>query len=173
YPHKFRTADHVTLVRGHKPISIEGMDDTLIHDMTLLGIHRQERSMLPDGGGWLLVEFGGDTKAEADAKARALMADLEEDGHPPSGMKLYDDPESEQHIWEVREAGLGATAFIPGKADTYEGWEDSAVPPERVGEYLRDLGKLAEKYGYESALYGHYGQGCIHARWNFDLKSVE
>ena len=69
----------------------------------------------------------------------------------------------------MREAGLGATAFVPGKPDTYEGWEDSAVPPERVGDYLRALGKLAGKYGYESALYGHYGQGCIHARWNWDL----
>jgi Fe-S oxidoreductase len=101
------------------------------------------------------------------------MADLEQEGGGLKGMKLYDDPEQEEHIWKVREAGLGATAFIPGKADTYEGWEDSAVPPERVGDYLRDLKKLAGRYGYESALYGHYGQGCIHARWNFDLKSTE
>jgi Fe-S oxidoreductase len=72
----------------------------------------------------------------------------------------------------VREAGLGATAFIPGKPDTYEAWEDSAVPPERLGEYLRRLRKLAKKYDYDSALYGHYGQGCVHARWNFDLRSV-
>jgi FAD/FMN-containing dehydrogenase/Fe-S oxidoreductase len=169
YPDKFRTADHVTIARDHQPISIEGMDSTLIEDMTVLGIHKRERSMLPPGAGWLLVEFGGDTKDEADEKARALMHDLEKDGQPPSGMKLYDDPSSEQHIWDVREAGLGATAFIPGKADTYEGWEDSAVPPERLGEYLRRLSKLAEKYDYESSLYGHYGQGCVHARWNFDL----
>jgi FAD/FMN-containing dehydrogenase/Fe-S oxidoreductase len=169
YDDKFDTANHVPIARDHKPISIEGMDDTLIQDMTMLGIHKQERSMLPEGGGWLLVEFGGETKDEADSKARALMADLEKDGQPPSGMKLYDDPDGEQHIWEVREAGLGATAFIPGKADTYEGWEDSAVPPENLGEYLRRLSKLAEKYEYESSLYGHYGQGCVHARWNFDL----
>ena len=169
YPDKFRTADHVTIAREHRPISIEGMDATLIDDMTLLGIHDHERSMLPDGRGWLLVEFGGETKDEADEKARALMRDLEKDGQPPSGMKLYDDPSSEQHIWEVREAGLGATAFVPGKADTHEGWEDSAVPPERLGEYLRRLSKLADEYGYESSLYGHYGQGCVHARWNFDL----
>jgi FAD/FMN-containing dehydrogenase/Fe-S oxidoreductase len=169
YPDKFKTADHVMLAREHQPVSIEGMDSTLIEDMTLLGIHEHERSMLPDGGGWLLVEFGGDTKEEADEKARALMADLEKDGQPPTGMKLYDDPDGEKHIWEVREAGLGATAFIPGKDDTYEGWEDSAVPPERLGEYLRRLQKLAEKYEYESSLYGHYGQGCVHARWNFDL----
>src|SRR5437868_7079131 len=88
-----------------------------------------------------------------------------------TGMKLYDDPPAEQHVWGVREAGLGATAFLPGRPDTYEGWEDSAVPPERIGDYLRDLGKLATRYGYESALYGHYGNGCIHARWNFDLSS--
>jgi FAD/FMN-containing dehydrogenase/Fe-S oxidoreductase len=169
YPDKFRTADHVMIAREHEPISIEGMDSTLIDDMTLLGIHDRERSMLPDGRGWLLVEFGGETKDEADEKARALMRDLERDGQPPSGMKLYDDPSSEQHIWEVREAGLGATAFVPGKEDTHEGWEDSAVPPERLGEYLRRLSKLADKYGYESSLYGHYGQGCVHARWNFDL----
>src|SRR5205823_3855420 len=148
YPDKFRTADHVMIAREHEPISIEGMDDTLIEDMTLLGIHEHERSMLPEGGGWLFVEFGGETKEESDAKARALMKDLEKDRVSPSGMKLYDDPAGEQHIWEVREAGLGATAFIPGKADTYEGWEDSAVPPDRLGEYLRRLSKLAEKYEY-------------------------
>src|SRR5207302_1377420 len=81
------------------------------------------------------------------------MRDLERDGHPRSGMKLYDDPASEQHVWDVREAGLGATAFIPGKEDTHEGWEDSAVPPERLGEYLRRLNELGRKYEYESALY--------------------
>jgi FAD/FMN-containing dehydrogenase/Fe-S oxidoreductase len=169
YPDKFRTADHVMLAREHRPIAIEGMDATLMEDMAVLGIHDKERSMLPDGGGWLLVEFGGDTKEESDEKARALMRDLEKDGQAPSGMKLYDDPAGEQHIWEVREAGLGASAFVPGKEDTHEGWEDSAVPPERLGEYLRRLSKLAERYGYESSLYGHYGQGCVHARWNFDL----
>src|SRR4029077_14334542 len=168
YPDKFRTADHVTIARDHRPISIEGMDATLIDDMTLLGLHRPERSLLPDGRGWLLVEFGGETKDESDAKACALMRDLEQDAPPPSGMKLYDDRDSERHIWQVREAGLGATAFVPGKEDTHEGWDDSAVPPERLGEYLRRLSKLADRYGYQTSLYGHYGQGCVHARWNFD-----
>ena len=169
YPDKFRTGDHVVLAREHRPISIEGMDRRLIDDMTLLGIHRYERSWLPDGEGWLLVEFGGETKEESDAKARALMRDLEQDGRPPFALKLYDDPAAEQHIWQVREAGLGASAFVPGRDDAYEGWEDSAVPPERIGDYLRRLAKLADEYGYESSLYGHYGQGCVHARWNFDL----
>jgi FAD/FMN-containing dehydrogenase/Fe-S oxidoreductase len=169
YPDKFSTADHVTVAREHRPISIEGMDSTFIEDLTRLGIHRHERSLLPDGKGWLLVEFGGDTKAQSDEQARALMRDLERAGRPPTAMKLYDDPSAERHIWDSREAGLGASAFVPGKEDRHEGWEDSAVPPERLGEYLRRLSKLADEYGYESSLYGHYGQGCVHARWNFDL----
>jgi Fe-S oxidoreductase/FAD/FMN-containing dehydrogenase len=173
YPSKYEAADHVPLARAHEPDAIEGVDDTLIEDMTLIGMHKHDLSLMPDGHGWLLVEFGGDTKAEADDKARALTRDLERDGHPRSALKLYDDPDSEQHVWDVREAGLGATAFIPGKKDTHEGWEDSAVPPERLGEYLRRLDELGRKYDYESALYGHYGQGCVHARWNFDLLTRE
>ncbi|MGH2999490.1 MAG: FAD-binding oxidoreductase, partial [Gaiellaceae bacterium] len=169
YPSKFEAADHVPLAREHEPDAIEGVDDTLITDMTAIGMHKHDLSLMPDGHGWLLVEFGGDTKQESDDRARDLMRDLERQGHPKSAMKLYDNPDSEQHIWDVREAGLGATAFIPGKPDTHEGWEDSAVPPDRLGEYLRRLSDLADKYDYESALYGHYGQGCVHARWNFDL----
>jgi FAD/FMN-containing dehydrogenase/Fe-S oxidoreductase len=172
YESAAEAGDHVLEVLAHKPLGLEGVDETLIRDMTMLGKHRQDLSMLPEGGGWLLVEFGGETKEEADARAQALMEELKKLRDGPKGMKLYDDPDAEQHVWGVREAGLGATAFLPGRPDTYEGWEDSAVPPEYVGRYLRELGKLAGKYGYESAMYGHYGQGCIHARWNFDLKTA-
>jgi len=164
-----RAADHVELVREHRPLAIEGVDETLVEDMTLVGLHDEDLSLLPDGGGWLLVEFGGETKDEADERAHDLIAELRRQPDAPIGFKLYDDDSREQHIWKVREAGLGATAFIPGKPDTYEGWEDSAVPPERLGEYLRRLRALAQRYEYQSALYGHYGQGCVHARWNFDL----
>ncbi|HET7808826.1 MAG TPA: FAD-linked oxidase C-terminal domain-containing protein [Gaiellaceae bacterium] len=163
--------DAVPTVLAHKPLGLEGMDDTLVTDMTLLGKHVHDLSRLPDGHGWLLVEFGGEDKDEADSHARKLMGELKVGKDGLRGMKLYDVPEQEEHVWKVREAGLGATAFIPGKHDTYEGWEDSAVPPERIGDYLRDLGKLASKHGYESSLYGHYGNGCVHARWNFDLSS--
>ena len=167
-------ADQVPQVLEHCPLGLEGVDDVLLEDMALVHLHEEELSLLPEGRGFLLVEFGGESKEEADAKAEALLADLRKaKRNEPTGWKLYNDPEQERHIWEVRESGLGATAFIPGKADTYEGWEDSAVPPERVGDYIRELRKLAAKYGYESALYGHYGQGCIHARWNFDLKTKE
>ena len=171
YENEYEAGDHVPEVLAHKPLGLEGVDDVLIRDMTMVGLHVRDLSQLPEGHGFLLVEFGGETKEEADEKGRALIAELKKGSGAPVGMKLYDDPAQEEHVWKVREAGLGATAFLPGKPDTYEGWEDSAVPPERVGLYLRDLRKLAGKYGYESALYGHYGQGCVHARWNFDLTS--
>ncbi len=171
YENEYEAADHVLEVLDAKPLGCEGVDNTLLEDMKSVGIHKEYLSMLPDGHGFLLVEFGGETKDEADEKAHTLMAQLKKGKGAPKDMKLYDDKQQEAHVWKVREAGLGATAFIPGKPDTYEGWEDSAVPPERLGQYLRDIRKLGGKYGYESALYGHYGNGCVHARWNFDLKS--
>jgi FAD/FMN-containing dehydrogenase/Fe-S oxidoreductase len=171
YANEYEAADDVPRVLEHEPTGLEGVDDTLIRDVTIVGLHAENLSQLPDGHGFLLVELGGETKEEADDKGRKLIAALEQGAGGPRDVKLYDDPEQEEHVWKVREAGLGATAFVPGKPDTYEGWEDSAVPPERLGEYLRELRKLAGEYGYESALYGHYGQGCVHARWNFDLTS--
>src|SRR5699024_2330644 len=87
------------------------------------------------------------------------------------------DPALEDELWAAREAGLGATAHIPGKPDTFEGWEDAAVPPDRLGNYLRDIRKLYEEFGYASdtgpALYGHFGQGCVHTRIPFDLFTAD
>src|SRR5881394_2384669 len=169
---EYEAADHVLEVLEHEPTGLEGVDHVLIEDMKTIGMHPEDIELMPEGQGWLVVEFGGENKEEADAKAHDLVAQLKKGSNPPEGVKLFDDPEQEQHVWEGREAGLGATAFIPGKPDTYEGWEDSAVPPEQLGSYLRKLRKVAGKYGYESALYGHYGNGCVHARWNFDLMSA-
>ncbi len=84
-------------------------------------------------------------------------------------MQLYDDPQEEQKLWEVRESGLGATAFVPGQRDNWPGWEDSAVPPERIGDYLRDLKKLFARHDYDASVYGHFGQGLVHCRIPFDL----
>jgi Fe-S oxidoreductase len=127
--------------------------------------------MMPEGSAWLLVEFGGDSKEEADANARKLMDGLKKDGNPPP-MKLFDDPAQEKLIWYLREEGLGATAKIPGEPDNHEGWEDSSVPPEKLGGYLRDLKKLLDKFDYIGSLYGHFGQGCVHTRLTFDLETA-
>src|SRR6202008_2900973 len=140
YPDVYTAGDHIMEILSHKPIGLEGLDDVLVEDMKEKGLHPSDVKLLPDGGGWLLVEFGGETKKEADDKARGLMDELKKKSNPPS-MKLFDDPKAEKTIWTVRESGLGATARVPGKKDTWEGWEDSSVPPERLGGYLRDLRK--------------------------------
>ncbi|MGE5755427.1 MAG: FAD-binding and (Fe-S)-binding domain-containing protein, partial [Planctomycetaceae bacterium] len=172
YPDVYSAGDHVTEIMRYGPIGLEGLDDILVEDMKKKNVHPQDITLLPDGGGWLLVQFGGKDKAEADDKAHRLMEHLKQADNAPS-MKLFDDPEEEKHLWKVRESGLGATARIPGEKDAWEGWEDSAVPPEKVGPYLRDLRKLFRKYGYNCALYGHFGQGCIHTRIDFELKTTE
>ena len=73
----------------------------------------------------------------------------------------------------MRESALGAVVFVPGEPDRWEGWEDAAVPPEKLGDYLRSISALMTGYGYSSPLYGHYGQGCVHMRINFDFRSEE
>ena len=171
YPDVYAAGDHVPEILEFKPTGLEGLDDVLVRDMKKKNIHPQDITLLPRGGGWLLVEFGGESKEEADDKAHRLMDHLKSVANPPS-MKLFDDEAEEEHLWKVRESGLGATARIPGEKDAWEGWEDSAVPPDQVGDYLRDLRKLLTKYGYGCSLYGHFGQGCIHTRIDFDLKTV-
>ncbi len=172
YPDVYSAGDHVPEVMKHGPIALEGMDDRLISDMKKVRLHPQDVKLLPDGAGWLLVEFGGDSKQESDDKARKLMEALKKADNPPS-MFLYDDPPVEEKLWKVREAGLGATAHVPDAPLTWEGWEDSSVPPERLGDYLRALRKLLEKYGYACDLYGHFGQACVHTRIDFDLETAE
>jgi len=172
YPSVYEAGDHVMEVLAHKPIGFEGLDDVLAHNMKKLKMHDEDLQLMPEGNGWLIAEFGGDTRDEANAKARALMEDLKKLPDAPS-MKLYDDPEQEKKIWEVREAGLGATARVPDEPVTWEGWEDSAVPPDKVGIYLRALRKLFDKYKYGCSLYGHFGDGCIHTRIDFGLKNKD
>jgi len=170
YPSIYEAGDHVPEILKHNPIGFEGLDEFLITNIKKKGMPQvDDISVLPEGKGWLVVEFGAGTKEEAEDQARRTMKAL--DGSGATTVKLCVDEEEQQKVWDVREAGLGATAFVPGEPLTWEGWEDSAVPPEKVGGYLRDLCKLYEKYEYRSALYGHFGQGCIHCRVNFDLLS--
>jgi FAD/FMN-containing dehydrogenase/Fe-S oxidoreductase len=171
YESVYEAGDHVPEVMKFEPIALEGIDDKLVDDMKAVGLHPQDLELLPDGRGWLLVEFGGPDRAQSDAKAKRAMAALAKLEHPPA-MKLYDDPPVEKLIWEVRRSGLGATAHVPGKPITWEGWEDSSVAPERLGEYLRKLRALFDQYGYGCDLYGHFGQGCVHTRIDFDLESA-
>jgi FAD/FMN-containing dehydrogenase/Fe-S oxidoreductase len=173
YPDIAEAADLVPLVVKHDPLAVEGLDDTLI------SLEREEHlagdalDKLPEGSGWLMIQFGGDSKEDVEAKAHALIEEVRSDGdHPQPHVAYLEDPAVEDNLWNVREAGLGATAYPPGKHETHEGWEDAAVPPERLGDYLRDFRDLLRRYDYEPAsLYGHFGHGCVHTRIPFELRT--
>ena len=171
YPSVFEAADHVPEILECGPTGLEGIDSRLIDDMLGKGQHTSEVPLLPDGDGWLLVEFGGENKDQSDGAAEECMKRLDKGGNAPE-MRLFDDPAEEQRLWAVREAGLGATSYVPGERDHWPGWEDAAVPPERLGEYLREFRALLDRYQYRAALYGHFGDGCVHCRINFDLTSA-
>jgi FAD/FMN-containing dehydrogenase/Fe-S oxidoreductase len=172
YPDIYSAADHVTEVLEFNPTGLEGIDHLLFKFVKDKGDENANLALLPPGGGFLVVEFGGDSKEESDEQARRCMAAIGKAKNPPT-MKLYDDPEQEEMIWKVREGSLGSTAWVPGMPDTWEGWEDSAVPVPRVADYLRDLRQLMNKYDYHPSLYGHLGQGCIHCRIPFDLYTAQ
>jgi FAD/FMN-containing dehydrogenase/Fe-S oxidoreductase len=172
YPDVYRAADAVPAILPHEPIALEGLDSKLIRDEQLKDLNPQALRDLPQGRAFLMVQFGGDTVDEADQAAHRMLDALHETEHQ-ADVAFLDDPAAEAELWQVREAGLGATAHVPDRPDTFEGWEDSAVAPERLGEYLRRLQRLYEEFGYAGdtgpSLYGHFGQGCVHTRIPFDL----
>ena len=172
YKDVYSAGDHVKDILKFHPIGLEALDDLLIEYMKRKNLHPRDTELLPPGGGWLLVEFGGKDKKESDAKGRAMMDALKEKSDAPS-MHLYDDPVVENLIWLVRESGLGATTKIPGEKDTWPGFEDSAVDPTQLGGYLRELQQLFEKYHYKVSVYGHFGQGCVHCSIPFNLKTED
>ncbi len=172
YPDIYSAADHVTEITKHEPIGLEGIDRLLIDHERQKRLNTEALPLLPDGDGWLLAEFGADTRDEAAERAREVMAALG-GADPITGMHLFEDPAQQAEIWDVREAGLGSTAWVKGERDTWPGWEDSAVPPEALGDYLRDFRALMQRYQYRGSFYGHFGQGCLHTRITFDLTSAD
>jgi FAD/FMN-containing dehydrogenase/Fe-S oxidoreductase len=170
YPSIFEAADHVEEILELGPTGLEGIEASLVRAM----IERREITAdvpkLPDGEGWLLVEFGGEERTESRERAQSCMERLQRGGGTPDA-RLFDHPAEERRLWEIREAGLGATAHAPMVRDAWPGWEDAAVPPPRLGDYLRRFRGLMERHGYDAVLYGHFGDGCVHCRINFDLRS--
>ncbi len=172
YQDVYTAGDHVPQIMRFKPIGLEGLDDKLIRHMKRQHLHTHETQLLPDSGAWLIVEFGADSQRESDERAKQMIDALQRLDDAPK-ISMVDQPEQEHHIWDVRESGLGATAFVKDAPDAWEGWEDAAVPPDRVGDYLRHFRKLLDAFGYDTVMYGHFGQGCFHCRINFDLQSEQ
>ena len=171
YPDIYQCADHIPEILEHKPIGLEGFDDLLVYYERTKGINSEGLALLPEGGGWLMVEFGGQTLSEAESQALRLIDALSRNATAPK-VQLYSGAQAKR-VWEVRESSLGATSHVPGEPFNWEGWEDAAVEPARLGGYLRDLRKMMAAFGYKGSLYGHFGHACVHTRLNFDLQSAE
>jgi len=171
YPDIYQCADHIPEILRHNPIGLEGFDDLLVYYNRTKKMNSEGLALLPEGGGWLMVEFGGQTAQEAESQARGLVEALSRSATPPI-VRLYSGQQAKR-IWEIREASLGATSHVPGEPLNWEGWEDAAVAPEKLGVYLRDLRKMMAAFGYKGSLYGHFGHACVHTRLNFDLQSKD
>ncbi|MFD7441463.1 FAD-binding and (Fe-S)-binding domain-containing protein [Streptomyces sp. NPDC059909] len=144
----------------YRPLTVEGMAQDLVPDAAGHG--------LPRGGAWLFVETGGETGAEARARAEEIVRGAD----APAGT-VVTDPAGQRALWRVREDAAGTATRMPDGSEAWPGWEDCAVPPARLGAYLRDFRALLTEHGLRGTPYGHFGDGCIHVRIDFDLLSPD
>jgi len=168
YADAFEAADHVPEILQFTPIGLEGFEGAMVDGLRRKGAANLE--LLPPGRGILLVEFGYDDPAEAKATAERLIDALKRSSNAPA-TRLYTAQETKA-VWKLRESGPRAAANIPGQPPRWEGWDDAAVAPERLGGYLRELRGLLNAYDYQATFYGHFGHGCIHMQVSFDLQSA-
>ncbi len=172
YPDVFKAGDNTAPIRhATDPIGLEGFHHKVIDNEQKKGNEVEGTDLLPQGDTWLLVEFGADSQKEANGLARKAMEKIRAIDHDHVGMRLIENAADQKKIWKIRESGVGASR-IPGIEDAWPSWEDAAVPPEQVGNYLRDFYKLLDKHGYSCTLFGHFGDGCIHTRITFNLKTA-
>jgi len=163
----YLAGDAVPQVLAAGPIACEGLDTGIIGGLRERGLKLEDIALLPAGSAWLMVEFGADTREEALHKAGLLRNLL--------GGNLIEEKSLMNRIWGIRETGASATSLklqTTAGPDPVVGWEDAAVDPLRLGDYLREFQRLVDRYGYRTSLYGHFGDGCIHARINFELRSA-
>ena len=165
YPDAFAAADHVPEILEFQPIGLEGFEGNIIDGLHKKGVPNLD--LIPDGRGVLLVEFGFDNADEAEATAQRFIARMQQISGAPT-TRLYSKSEA-RAMWKIRESGPRAAAAAPGAPLEWEGWDDAAVAPEKLGAYLRELRALLDEYHYRTAFYGHFGHGCIHMRVSFDL----
>ncbi|MFD2759297.1 FAD-binding and (Fe-S)-binding domain-containing protein [Gulosibacter faecalis] len=163
------SARDVMTILEYAPSALEGLDARIVE---IMRARRGPESveLLPAGEAYLLIEIPGDTAEEAERACEVLRTRLTDTGHARAAVIVTDAAERGK-LWRIREDGAGLSSRQLDDTQTWPGWEDSAVAPERLADYLTELEPLIERYGYTTAMYGHFGAGCIHMRVNFDLRS--
>lgn len=169
----YLAADTVPSIMESPLIGLEGIDGNLVRDMRRKNLYPEAADMLPEGDGWLLAEMGADSPEELAEMVKQFAARMRRKRKNRPSVAVFDKPDLARIVWRTRESALGVTAVVPGQPHAWEGWEDAAVRPDRLGSYLRALRDLMGEYGYRTNLYGHFGDGCVHTRINFDLESRE
>lgn len=172
YPDVFKAGDHAAPFRELGPIGLECFHHKVIDNERRKGNKMEGVDLLPQGDTWVLLEFGGDNKKEASDRARKAMEKIRATDRDHIGIRLIEDHAEQKKIWKIREDGVGASR-IPGIEDAWPSWEDAAVPVEKLGNYLRDFYKLLDKYNYKVTLFGHLGDGCIHTRITYNVRTAE
>ncbi|MGY1634941.1 FAD-binding and (Fe-S)-binding domain-containing protein [Geodermatophilus sp. SYSU D01186] len=162
YPSMADAADATPALLRHEPTACEGLDQRIVQ--RLRDVPAAVVPELPRGDGWLIVELTGDTVAEIEAKAKGVLGDA---GALDS--LVVTDPAEAAAIWRIREDGAGLAARTSDGRPAHAGWEDAAVPVERLGEYLRGFEELLGAHGLQGVPYGHFGDGCVHVRIDFPL----
>ena len=164
YPDMPAAADAVPALLAHHPLAVEGMDARLV-DVVRRARGANAVPALPDGAGWLFVEVGGADVEEALAAARSLAADA-----GTSAVRVYPPGPEATRLWSVRADGAGLAGRTHANEQAWPGFEDSAVPPERLGVYLRDLEALMAEHRVDGMAYGHFGDGCVHLRLDVPME---
>lgn len=164
YPDMPSAADAVMKVLSFHPDAIEGLDSRLV-DAVRQSKGRKQLAELPEGAGWLLVEITGAEKAEVLDRAEKIASNSD-----ALGSKIVTSAKEMQSLWRIREDGVGLAGRTTSGRQTWPGFEDAAVPPEHLGNYLREFDQLLATYGFEGMPYGHFGDGCLHLRINFPLE---
>ncbi|TDW23445.1 FAD-binding and (Fe-S)-binding domain-containing protein [Kribbella kalugense] len=165
------SADSVPVVLRHGPLTMESINSDLVERLPTEVRDAAIRAGLPAGNAWLLVEIGAEDETAAADAARVMLEELRDSGSPATA-SLVTDPKSQAVLWRCRTDAAGLATRRADGAEAWGGWEDAAVPPERLGTYLRGLDELLGRHGLSGASYGHFGEGCMHMRIDFDLLST-
>ncbi|MBT0566217.1 FAD-binding and (Fe-S)-binding domain-containing protein [Williamsia sp. CHRR-6] len=160
------------------PSAIEGIDEAIVATMRA----RRGRSAvdgLPQGRAWIYVELDEHSCSDVEQSLRDLQDKLRAAGRMIDST-IETDPTRRAMLWRVREDGAGLSSRLvdlddPDAGHGYEswpGWEDSAVAPENLPEYLEGFTALLQRHGLTGVMYGHFGAGCMHVRITFDQRTA-
>ncbi|MFF5233258.1 FAD-binding and (Fe-S)-binding domain-containing protein [Dactylosporangium sp. NPDC000521] len=174
YPDIPASGDDAAWLLEFDPIGVEFTSRHVVRNMRAKQMVHGEPGLLPPGVAWVLVEFGGDTQREANERAEELAGALRRRRDAPDH-RVYEDAARQSAVWEIRKHSAGTSRMPVGLGGHvgWPNWEDAAVAPHRLGSYLRAFTRLLDRYGYDGVFYGHWGQGCVHCRLDFDLRTAE